>query len=179
MATSRPESQPKPPFPEQHQESPGDESRLRPRPQYLAERYRGADKLLDRVALVTGGDSGIGRAVAVLFAREGADVAIVHLPEEQGDADETLRAIEREGRRGLSIAADVRGSTCLRNVSGTSTGYRPVKHASQNPAPGAPVAVISRSSARYDKLSALRYSRMWSTSRLWAISSLRSPVSIP
>ncbi len=98
---------PKPPFPKQHHEKPGVESELRPRPAYLAPHYKGSGKLLGKVALVTGGDSGIGRAVSVLYAREGADVAIVHLPEERSDAAETLRAIEKEGRKGLAIEGDV------------------------------------------------------------------------
>lgn len=101
-------SQPEPPLPPQPIEPPGVEKKMRPRPRYRAERYRGADKLLDRVALVTGGDSGIGRAVCVLFAREGADVAFTYLPVEQADAEETARAIESEGRRALAIPTDVR-----------------------------------------------------------------------
>lgn len=101
-------SQPEPPLPPQPIEPPGVEKKMRPRPRYRAERYRGADKLLDRVALVTGGDSGIGRAVCVLFAREGADVAFTYLPVEQADAEETARAIEAEGRRALAIPMDVR-----------------------------------------------------------------------
>jgi len=99
--------QPRPPFPEQHQDKPGLESRLTPRPEYQAPAYKAAGKLAGKVALVTGGDSGIGRAVAVLYAREGADLAIVHLPQEQSDADETCRAVEAEGRRCLSIAGDL------------------------------------------------------------------------
>jgi NAD(P)-dependent dehydrogenase (short-subunit alcohol dehydrogenase family) len=101
------DARPRSPFPKQHQRKPGIESKLRPRPQYQAPEYRAADKLAGRVALVTGGDSGIGRAVAVLFAREGADVAIVHLPEERSDAAETIEAIEEHGRRGLAIEGDV------------------------------------------------------------------------
>ena len=99
--------QPKPPFPEQHLKKPGLESDLEPRPRYEAPHYRAAGKLTGKCALVTGGDSGIGRAVAVLFAREGADVAIVHLPEEKSDAEETAQAIEAEGRRAVLIAGDL------------------------------------------------------------------------
>jgi NAD(P)-dependent dehydrogenase (short-subunit alcohol dehydrogenase family) len=80
---------------------------MRPRPRFLAPHYRGAGKLRECVALITGGDSGIGRAVAVLFAREGADVAVAHLPVEARDAAETRAAIEAEGRRCLLIAGDV------------------------------------------------------------------------
>ena len=96
--------QPAPPFPEQELEQPGKESELEPRPRYEAPEYRGADKLRGLAALITGGDSGIGRSVAVLFAREGADVAITYLPEERSDAEETLQAVEREGRRALRHA---------------------------------------------------------------------------
>ena len=104
---SRTQQEPKPPFPKQHQEKPGIEAEVEPRPKYLAPLYRGAEKLKGRVALITGGDSGIGRAVAVLYARESADVAVVYLPEEQRDAEETQRAVEEKGRRCLLIAGDV------------------------------------------------------------------------
>jgi NAD(P)-dependent dehydrogenase (short-subunit alcohol dehydrogenase family) len=114
------QQQPKPPFPEQHQPKPGRESELRPRPEYQAPSYRGSGKLQDKVALITGGDSGIGRAVAVLYAREGADVAIAYLPEEQGDAEETGRAVEAEGRRALLIPGDVtRPAFCREAVERT------------------------------------------------------------
>jgi len=112
--------EPQPPFPRQHQRAPGLESKLTPRPRYEAEAYRPASKLEGKVALVTGGDSGIGRAVAVIFAREGADVAIAYLPEEQSDAAETRAAIEREGRRCLMLAGDLTDATfCAHAVEAT------------------------------------------------------------
>jgi NAD(P)-dependent dehydrogenase (short-subunit alcohol dehydrogenase family) len=95
------------PLPPQQQEKPGIESEMNPRPQYKAPEYRAAGKLQSKVALITGGDSGIGRAVAVLYAREGADVAIVYLPAEQSDADETKQEIERAGQRALLLPGDV------------------------------------------------------------------------
>jgi NAD(P)-dependent dehydrogenase (short-subunit alcohol dehydrogenase family) len=93
-------------FPPQHVAKPGEEAELEPQPQYRAEHYQGSDKLRDKVALITGGDSGIGRAVAVLYAREGADIAIAYLNEHE-DARETKRAVEAEGRRCITIAGDV------------------------------------------------------------------------
>jgi NAD(P)-dependent dehydrogenase (short-subunit alcohol dehydrogenase family) len=107
MSPTDVKKQPKPPFPKQHHEKPGIEADLRPRPRYLAPEYRGAGKLDGKVALVTGGDSGIGRAVAVLYAREGADVAIVYLAEEQRDAEETRAAVQDEGRRCLLLPGNV------------------------------------------------------------------------
>ena len=101
------QEEPKPPFPAQHQPHPGLESKVKPRPRFQAPLYRGSGKLQDKVALITGGDSGIGRAVAVLYAREGAKVAIVFLPQEKTDAQETLQAVEREGSRCLLIPGDV------------------------------------------------------------------------
>ncbi|MGE0789442.1 MAG: SDR family oxidoreductase [Sandaracinaceae bacterium] len=98
---------PSPPFPAQPIRPPGEEAEMDPAPQYEAPQYRAADKLTGKRAFVTGGDSGIGRAVAVLFAREGADVAFTYLPEEQRDADRTREEVERHGRRCVPIAGDL------------------------------------------------------------------------
>src|SRR5512142_1131760 len=92
--------------PQEQIRQPGVESVMRPRPQAEKDNYRGSGKLLNQVALITGGDSGIGRAVAIAFAKEGADVVIVYLDEHQ-DAAETKRQVEEEGRKCLSIASDV------------------------------------------------------------------------
>src|SRR5688572_12993315 len=91
--------------PQKQDRQPGRETRMRPRPDYEP-RYPGAGRLEGKVALITGGDSGIGRATAVAMAREGADIAIVYL-EEHKDADETLELIESEGRDAIKIAGDV------------------------------------------------------------------------
>jgi NAD(P)-dependent dehydrogenase (short-subunit alcohol dehydrogenase family) len=108
--------QPKSPMPEQHQQKPGEEARLEPRPNFKAPAYKGAGKLNKKVALITGGDSGIGRAVAVLFAREGADVAFTYLEPETRDAKETQRAIEEEGRQAFAMLGDVTKPRVCRNL---------------------------------------------------------------
>lgn len=110
------QQEPKSPMPAQHQPKPGIEAKLTPRPQYDAPLYKGSGKLKEKAALITGGDSGIGRAVAVLYAREGADVAIVYLPQEHVDAEETRSAVEREGRRALLIPGDVRDAEFCRQA---------------------------------------------------------------
>ena len=97
---------PEPPFPKQHLEKPGEEADLQLPPMYDAPHYKGSEKLLRKVALITGGNSGIGRAVAVLFAREGADIAIAYL-NEHDDADQTKEAVEKEGRRCITLSGDV------------------------------------------------------------------------
>jgi NAD(P)-dependent dehydrogenase (short-subunit alcohol dehydrogenase family) len=97
---------PVPPLPDQHLRKPGLEADLELKPMYDAPHYKGSSKLLDKVALITGGDSGIGRSVAVLFAREGADIAVAYLDEHE-DAAETKAAVEREGRRCILLSGDV------------------------------------------------------------------------
>lgn len=108
------------PYPQQHQKQPGLESKLRPTPAWRAARYRPAGKLEGKVALITGGDSGIGHAVAFLYAREGADVAIVYLKKEHSDAVKTQRAVESVGRRCLLLPTDLsRAKACAAVVAQT------------------------------------------------------------
>lgn len=114
--SSNQQQEPKPPFPVQSQPKPGIEAKMDPSPEYQAPLYRGSGKLEGKAALITGGDSGIGRAVAVLYAREGADVAIIYLPEEQVDAEQTQRAVEGEGRRALLLPGDVSSSAFCKDA---------------------------------------------------------------
>lgn len=111
-------------MPLQHQDrQPGIEARMTPRPKASDERYRGSGKLQDKVALITGGDSGIGRAVAIMYAREGADVAVLYLNEHQ-DAEETKRLVEREGRRCHLVAGDIGEETfCQQAVQQVVKGF--------------------------------------------------------
>lgn len=111
---------PKPPFKEQNQPWPGLAGKMDPKPDHGESSYKGSGRLTGRRALVTGGDSGMGRAAAIAYAREGADVAINYLPAEQPDADEVLQLIKQSGRVGVGIPGDLRDPEfCRRLVSET------------------------------------------------------------
>ncbi|HEY2018508.1 MAG TPA: SDR family oxidoreductase [Bryobacteraceae bacterium] len=106
----------KPPFPEPKQSAPGSEQEMQTRPDHGEQSYRGLDRLRDKVALITGGDSGIGKAVAIAYAREGADVAFSYLPEEEEDARETVHWIEEAGRRALPVPGDLTDENYCRGL---------------------------------------------------------------
>src|SRR5690606_18338561 len=106
---------PQPKFPHQHQDMPGAENQMTPRPDHGESSYRGSGKLKDRVAIITGGDSGIGKAVAIAFAREGADVLISYLNEKE-DAEDSVRHVQQAGRKALAIAGDIRDEAHCRKI---------------------------------------------------------------
>jgi NAD(P)-dependent dehydrogenase (short-subunit alcohol dehydrogenase family) len=107
MAQDPKHAGPTPPQPEQQQEPPGRTAEMTPKPDHGEESYKGCGKLQGRAAIVTGGDSGIGRAVAIAFAREGADVLVSYLPEEEDDARETARWVEQAGRRFVLVPGNI------------------------------------------------------------------------
>ncbi len=107
---------PHPPFPKQSQPWPGLQTRMDPRPDRGETSYRGAGRLAGRKALITGGDSGMGRAAAIAYAREGADVAINHLPQEEPDAREVIALIKECGRTGLSVPGDIRDEAFCKSL---------------------------------------------------------------
>src|SRR6202034_1496533 len=110
---------PKPPYPEQSQPWPGLPSKMDPRPDHGETSYVGSGRLRGRKALITGGDSGMGRAAAIAFAREGSDVAITYLPAEEPDAQEVIALIKSAGRQAVAIPGDLRDSAfCRRLVEG-------------------------------------------------------------
>jgi len=107
---------PKPPFPRQQQAWPGLASKMTPRPDHGEDSYQGSGRLAGRKALVTGGDSGMGRAAAIAFAREGADVAINYFPSEEEDAREVMTLIDQAGRKGLALPGDLREEAFCRKL---------------------------------------------------------------
>lgn len=113
---------PKPPFPRQDQPWPGLVSKMQPAPDHGETSYRGSGRLAGRKALVTGGDSGIGRAAAIAYAREGADVAINYFPSEEPDARDVVALIEKCGRKAVALPADLRDERAARKVVRDSIG---------------------------------------------------------
>ena len=106
---------PEPPFPKQKQPMPGLTAKMKPVPDHGEESYKGSGRLKDKKAIITGGDSGIGRAVAIAYAREGADVLISYL-EEHEDAEETKRLVEAAGRKAVLVAGDIQDAAHCRKI---------------------------------------------------------------
>jgi uncharacterized protein YrzB (UPF0473 family) len=114
------DKEPKPPFPDQPQQPPGYEAQMTPTADHGEESYKGSGKLTGKAAIITGGDSGIGRAIAIAFAREGADVLISYLNED-ADADETHRLVEKEGRKCVTVAGDIGEEALCKRIVETAT----------------------------------------------------------
>ncbi len=110
----------KPPVPGQHQPSPGSEAQINPKADHGEESYHGHNRLEGKAALITGADSGIGRAVAIAFAKEGADVVISYLPEEEQDAQETASQVQKAGRKAVTVACDITDAENCRKLVETT-----------------------------------------------------------
>jgi NAD(P)-dependent dehydrogenase (short-subunit alcohol dehydrogenase family) len=150
----------RPPYPKQQQATPGSEAEMRPRPDFGEESYRGHGRLKDRVAIVTGGDSGIGRAVALAFAREGAHVAISYLDEHE-DAAETKRVVEAAGRTCLTFPGDIGDEAhCARIVKETVERLGRLDVLVNN------AAFQGRAVERFEELDAARVERTFRTNIL-------------
>ena len=113
---------PQPEFPEQELEYPGLESKMNPRPDYGEKTYRGSGRLEGKAAIITGGDSGIGRAVALAFAREGADVLISYLEAEESDAQETVRVVEESGKKAIPVPGDIQDESHCQKITEKAVG---------------------------------------------------------
>ncbi|MGK7395449.1 MAG: SDR family oxidoreductase [Candidatus Cyclobacteriaceae bacterium M3_2C_046] len=108
-------------FPQQHQSSqPGEQHEMHPEPEIIRDSYKGTNKLQDKVALITGGDSGIGRSVAIHYAREGADIVITYQAKEKEDAAETRQLVEKEGRQCITLEGDVKDEDFCRDAVNTT-----------------------------------------------------------
>lgn len=150
----------RPPYPKQQQTTPGSEARMRPRPDYGEKSYVGHGRLKDRVALVTGGDSGIGRAVALAYAREGAHLAIAYLDEHE-DAEETKQVVENAGRSALLLAGDLADPAhCARIVHATVERFGKLDVLVNN------AAFQGRQLARFEDLDDARLERTFRTNIL-------------
>jgi NAD(P)-dependent dehydrogenase (short-subunit alcohol dehydrogenase family) len=111
---------PKPPFPQQHMNHPGSDKKLDPPADHGETSYEGHGRLKDRVAIITGGDSGIGRAVAIAFAKEGTDVILSYLPEEETDAAETAKHVKSAGRRAIQVPGNIKDSATSKKLVETA-----------------------------------------------------------
>jgi hypothetical protein len=118
--------QPKPPFPKQKQPMPGLTARMDPIPDHGERSYKGSGRLTGKRAVITGGDSGIGRAVALAFAREGADLLVAYLSEDE-DAQETRRLVAQEGRKVVLVPGDLQEAAHCRKIVDTAVGRRAMR----------------------------------------------------